>query len=407
MARGRLASKLGGRHPWLLACALLTLASVPTEALPEEQAPGAAAQALPAEGTATAQERAAADQAAPAEDHAPVENGATAADGDPRQAAAASYDVQVGDFDADGTFTPRPGLAVAIVPMRPNAEGEVELGEPVTATTDGRGGVAIPPELPPGAVLLRFAGEQGGAVATLEARQARIGRYQRLLNDDDVEAEVRIQAEVGDSGLRVWQLLILHTAQPGVRRWTKQAPLRLPILAPAVGEVVLDRGLWPDNVRSAKVSVQGEGEAAFRGGQLELHGAVAPGRPLTVRVALPIAVPHATSALRLGLRGVVGRTRLTMALQASEPAAPRLQSLRPARLGSHREGRQRLVGVALLQPLRRDEVAIFEVSDLPSPATTPRRSLGGFAAVALLFGLAMLLRPRPGAVEAPTGSRGG
>ncbi len=276
--------------------------------------------------------------------------------------APATWDVRIGDVDADGGFTARGGVEVEIVPIGTDRDGALKR---------------------PGGVMVRYEAEGGRAVASLQAYRARLGRHARRLEDRDVVADVRVNLEVGDSGLRAWQLMTLTTRAPGVRRWTAEAPLQLPLLAPAVQGLVLDRGLFPTGLRALTIEIQGDGQLEASGGALHLVGSVAPERPLTLRIRYPIAVPGERASL--GLRGVFGETALMVAALGVEPAAPRFESSWPARIGVHREGRERLAGFATLRPVRPGEVVTLAVVDLPERARRPRTLLAS-----LVFGLGLL-----------------
>ncbi|MCB9739641.1 MAG: hypothetical protein H6747_10260 [Deltaproteobacteria bacterium] len=296
---------------------------------------------------------------------------------------AATWDVAIGDVDAAGTFRGAEGVAVEIVPMATDRDGALQLGDPLRRTSTAGGKIAIPAELQPGQALVRYDAEGGRAVASLVGKRARLGRYARALQDADLSADVRVNLEVGDSGLRAWQLVTLTTEAQGARRWTEAAPLQLPLLAPTVGDGVLDRGLFPDGLRALKVEIQGDGVLQGKNGALALVGSVAPGRPLTLRIQYPIAVPG--ERVRLGLRGVFGETALMVAALAVSPAAPRFASTFPARIGTHREGRERLAGFATLRAIRPGEVVTLDVLDLPTPPLRPRRLLAS-----LFLGLSLL-----------------
>ena len=333
----------------------------------------------------------AASPAAGAESTAGAEPAADAEAGADAVALAASatatnaWDVRVGDIDADGQFRGVAGLRVELIPLRMGQNGDVEQGDPIARSTGVDGRIAIPSEAEPGALLVRYDAEGGRAVATLEAYRTRLGRFARKLADADLQADARINLEVGDSGLRAWMLLTLRTSASGVRRWSADAPLALPMLAPVLGDIVLDQGLFPDGVRSVNVQVQGDAEVVARNGVMQLIGSVAPSRPLVLRVAYPIAVTAST--LRLGFRGLFDETRVTVAVVAVEPGSPRITSARPARIGSHREGRERLVGMALLQPLEQGEVAHVALHDLPVRARAPGRALAAAVGLVMLLGL--------------------
>ncbi|MEY3013249.1 MAG: hypothetical protein RIT45_1984 [Pseudomonadota bacterium] len=294
-----------------------------------------------------------------------------------------TWDVRIGDVDADGGFTARGGVEVEIVPIGTDRDGALKLGEPIARRSDADGRVAMPVEMRPGGVMVRYEAEGGRAVASLQAYRARLGRHARRLEDRDVVADVRVNLEVGDSGLRAWQLMTLTTRAPGVRRWTAEAPLQLPLLAPAVQGLVLDRGLFPTGLRALTIEIQGDGQLEASGGALHLVGSVAPERPLTLRIRYPIAVPGERASL--GLRGVFGETALMVAALGVEPAAPRFESSWPARIGVHREGRERLAGFATLRPVRPGEVVTLAVVDLPERARRPRTLLAS-----LVFGLGLL-----------------
>lgn len=296
---------------------------------------------------------------------------------------AATWDVAIGDVDAEGSFRGAEGVKVEIVPMATDRDGALQLGDPIQRVSAAGGKIAIPAELQPGQALIRYDAEGGRAVASLVGKRARLGRYARALRDAELSADVRVNLEVGDSGLRAWQLLTLTTEAQGARRWTDAAPLQLPLLTPTVGDGVLDRGLFPDGLRALKVEIQGDGVLQGRNGALALVGSVAPGRPLTLRIQYPIAVPG--ERVRLGLRGVFGETALMVAALAVAPAAPRFASNWPARLGTHREGRERLAGFATLRAIRPGEVATLDVLDLPTPPLRPRRLLAS-----LFLGLSLL-----------------
>lgn len=301
-----------------------------------------------------------------------------------------TWDVRVGDVDEFGVFTAVAGVEVAFQSISQDREGAVALGKAVTRRSDADGRVSPPSELRPGGALASYSADGGTAVATLDRATMRLGRYRRRLADTDLRAEARVNLEVGDSGLRVWLIITLATDVEGVRRWPANAPLLLPLLAPAVGDDVLDRGLVPDGARAVQIDVQGDAKVAAHRGALTLVGSVAPNRPIQVRLRYPVA--HGAGAIMLGLRGVVGRTDLLVAALAVDPAAPRFETDWPARVGTHREGRERLAGLSLLRSIAMNEVATFAVVDLPTPPLMPRRMLASLFGVGLLIAFGAALR---------------
>ncbi len=307
--------------------------------------------------------------------------------------AEAGWQVQVVDVDPAGLAQAASEVNVELVTLTAGSDAQpAKQVSVLSVKTDAAGGLRLAPPKQGQLLQLRF--REGGALvnAPVTATGQIIGRYSAKLAKDDVELRVRSNLEVRDSGLRVWSLYTFQTDRPGVMRWRNETAIALPLLAPIVGDVVLDRGAIPNAARHMDVVVDGDATVERRDGALMLVGAVAPGRPISVRVRYPIGSAAATVAL--GLRGVVGKTHLAVAVIGVRPSRPRVVAAVPARGGRNDAGRDRMAGLAILQPVKSGEIARVWVTDLPVIAAWPRRVLGGAALLLSLFALAAVLRRR-------------
>ena len=209
---------------------------------------------------------------------------------------------------------------------------------------------------------------------------------------EDISVDIRINLEARDGALSVLMIYTFRTLHAGSVRFTADDPLQLPTLVPAVRDVVLDRGVFPTAARHIQIKTTGDATVERSGDSLALVGEIAAGRPLDLRIAYPMATPE--QRVTLGLRGVVGLTSVAMAAYGTTPVRLRLHSARTARVATYQEGQERYAALSLTRPLRYGEVAIFEVSDLASPAAWPGRTLAGLFVVAALISAAVLLRRR-------------
>lgn len=167
----------------------------------------------------------------------------------------------------------------------------------------------------------------------------------------------------------------------------------LPIAAPVVGGTVLDRGSIPAAAQSVEAEVTGDIKVERKQGGLAVVGVLAPGAEATVRARY--FVGYSDSTLRLGLRGAGKETFATVVVASSVPGRSRLTTNRPSRALRYEQGEERLVGLALAQPLGPNEVAVLELADLPAPAAAPRRALTSAAVSLGALALWWLLRRKP------------
>ncbi|GEM_PF-2585213 len=289
------------------------------------------------------------------------------------------------DRDRDGIAKASTETALTLVHFRqsPQAEGRAEESTTETVKTDRDGVLRLPQAGPRDLRALRF--EEAGETVEVRLRgrgSMDVARYAAELTDDDVSLDVRINMSVRDSGCSTWIEYTFATTKPGVRKWTKKAPLILPILAPAVRDTVLDRGAIIPATKDVEVQSRDAVKVHRMAGGLALVGSVAPGRPATLRVHY--AVKIASDSVDLGLRGVVGKTSFAIATIAVPPVRIRMDVNRPARVATYQEGRERFTGMSLVHPIGRGEVAVVRILDFPARAAWPGRMLGS-AAVAMVI----------------------
>lgn len=227
----------------------------------------------------------------------------------------------------------------------------------------------------------------GALVATPQARAATRLPLQAS-ETRDVSLDMRANLEARDGSLVAQVSYSFSTTRPAGVRWTERAPLPLPLLAPAVRDVVVDRGVMPLAAKHVRIQAPPGARVLRDDDSLWLVGEVAPRRKLQLQIEYPIAT--ARQDIRLGVRGVVGRTELVVGVVAVAPARPRLESVRWGREAEQVEGQERMTALALHQPLRSGETAIVLVSDLPAPADWPRRTLAGLFGLVLALSLAAL-----------------
>lgn len=199
----------------------------------------------------------------------------------------------------------------------------------------------------------------------------------------DAEAQIRI-----DEGRVVVQMeLQLHVERAG------ELPLAdwpVPLLAPIVRGLVLDRVLPPT---SQAIDSQAEGAVKVerKAGGLVATGTLTPAAAGIVRVRY--VVPAAEARLVLGWRPSAGRNWLTAAVVAVDPARVQLAFDRPARTSRFEQGRDRLAGASLAQPLRNGEILRLGLADLPTQPRALQRALIGMAGLLALLAGASLVRP--------------
>ncbi len=241
-----------------------------------------------------------------------------------------------------------------------------------TALPTGATPTAAPPPPPPAAA------PAGPAVAALD--------------DDAVDMDIRANLSLNDGGASVWLDVTIATSAPGARTWTDKEPLLLPLLAPIVRDVVMDRGVMSKATKQIEVETTAAVKTAPTAAGLAMTGVLRAGTPITLRIKYPLSV--AGDRVDLGVRGAVGRTAVSVATVARRPVRVRLAADRPARIAEHEDGRERLAGASLVHPLRRGEVATIRVLDLPVQAAWPGRLLRGAAVFMAIFAFAVALRNR-------------
>ncbi len=214
-----------------------------------------------------------------------------------------------------------------------------------------------------------------------------------VLGIDALTLDVQVQVRV-EEGRLLFQQDLTWTL-PALRGVVQLDGVAVPLLFPAVGEppVVVDRGIVPATTQSMEVEAPGALQVTRSTDSLRLQGAVTAGTPGTLRLryALPVAAP----ALRLGLSGhAAGRTWLALALLAGPPVRLTLALDRPARQTRFEEGRERLAGATLAQPLANSQVVTVVIGDLPATARLPGRTLAWLAGALAVSGLAGLAAHR-------------
>ncbi|MBP47484.1 MAG: hypothetical protein CMH53_06060 [Myxococcales bacterium] len=256
--------------------------------------------------------------------------------------------------------------------------------------TDAAGQFVLP--APTAAQRLSISFEERGNKVSREvvADRSIAARYAHALTAKDLALDVRANLEARDSGLRAWVVYTLQPQRTGSVQWSSQNPLTLPVLAPRIGDVVLDRGTLPIAAKSIEVTTSGDIEIQRRNGALQVVGSVAPGRSATIRLRYPIRVSG--SSVDLGFRGVVGSTYLAVAVMNNRPARATIVSKQSARVGEQNQNGQRINGLALLRPLKQGQIAELSVQDLPTGASRPRRVLQVSLIILVLMAVAALVR---------------
>mgnify|MGYP001183086619 CR=1 FL=1 len=224
------------------------------------------------------------------------------------------------------------------------------------------------------------------------ARLQWLPRYQRIIGLDDAELDLRVDLQIRDGTMQARMRMTLSTVRPGVLVLTAAKPLRLPLLAPVVRDVVMDEGTIPKSARQVTVDVVGDGRIVRDRDSIELVGRMAPGRAIDVEIRYPIAIDG--DSIDLGVRGVVGKTHVFVGTVGVLPTRVRLQSARPTRHLSTAQGRERVSAVRLNEALRRGEVAVIRVSDYPTQARWPGRVLASLSALAVLLAFGAFRRHR-------------
>lgn len=170
------------------------------------------------------------------------------------------------------------------------------------------------------------------------------------------------------------------------------APLLLPLPAPLVGGLPLDRGTIPAAAQSVEAEVTGDLKVERKHGGLVAVGVLAPGAEAMVRGRFFLGYKNST--LRLGIRGAGLQTYATVVVASSVPGRTRLATDQAARNLRLEQGDERLVGLAFAQAIGPGEVAVIELADLPAPAAAPRLALTSAAASLAALALFWLLRKK-------------
>ncbi|MBM4342865.1 MAG: hypothetical protein FJ100_05765 [Deltaproteobacteria bacterium] len=185
--------------------------------------------------------------------------------------------------------------------------------------------------------------------------------------------EVQAQIQVDEGRLFVQQEARIAADQPAALALDPTDPLWLPLLAPVVGEVVLDRAALPAQTQALQVESDGPLKILRTRGGVQLVGRLDPNQTASVRSRLQIDL--AGPDLELALRGAGVQAWASVVLVAQAPARPTLQSLTAARHSRYDQGRERLAGAVLVAPIGNGDSARFHLGDLPVPAEAPRRAL--------------------------------
>ena len=205
--------------------------------------------------------------------------------------------------------------------------------------------------------------------------------------------DVQLQARVEEGRLVVQE--DLRWTLPVGRGVVHLADVTVPLLFPAIGAppVVVDRGILPPSSQNLEVEAQGALQVQRQADSLLLRGDVYAGKPEALRVRF--VLPFHDAEVRLGFSGhAAGQTRWAIAMVANPPVRLTLALDRPGRLSRFEEGRERLVGATLTQPLNTAEAMTLTVSDLPAPARQPGRTLAWLGVALALAGLARLVQLR-------------
>ncbi len=290
--------------------------------------------------------------------------------------------LQVVQYDELGLPIEVPPLNVQLVEFKASSQKTGKLKETGAKWLKTEAGGLLTLSAPAAGIVRALRFQEAGSTAEVRLKEGSnraIGVYQRRLTDDDVAMDVRGNLSIRDGGTSTWLEITLAALKPGVRVWTKEKPLVLPLLAPAVRGAVLDRGVITKATKNIEVQTRDAVKVLRGGGGLALVGRVAPGRPVTIRVHYGMSIK--ATAIDLGLRAVVGQTSFAVATIASPPVLIEMSVDRPARVAEHREGRQRYTGASIIHPLKRGETARVRLIGFPAKSTWPGRALGGVALV--------------------------
>lgn len=314
----------------------------------------------------------------------------------PTASTAAVSGLSVTFIDRDALGLPTAGTVIAVSVVERSKQGdEQKVVSRRSVLAHAGTAFALPSVVPGRSLTLHFAEASAAVEIALPASgRVTVVRYKRELTDDDIAMDVRANLSVRDGAVSTWVEYSLSTAAQGARHWTAEAPFDLPLLAPAVRDTVIDRGVITPSTKDVEVGAP-DGVQVLRGpAGLQLIGSVAPGRPIVLRVRYPIAISG--ERVDLGLRGAVGKTAVAVATVGVRPVRIRMDASRPARIAEHEEGRERYTGLSLVSPLPRGESVIVRLLDFPAHSRWPGRLLRGMTGLFALFALAFALRHRNG-----------
>ncbi len=188
----------------------------------------------------------------------------------------------------------------------------------------------------------------------------------------DLHIDAQIQGRLDENRLIMLAEYHLSAAGPGVIS-LQDSPLVLPVLAPVIGDVVLDQGVLPRAGQAMELESSGTVKAERQDGWISVQGKVVAGQEAIVR--LQYYIGFSSSHLALGMTGRGERTWFTFALQGQAPARVRIDAPGPARMTKAEEGANRLVGLGIAHPLADGELAVLELDDLPGPPARLQKSL--------------------------------
>ncbi len=204
--------------------------------------------------------------------------------------------------------------------------------------------------------------------------------------------EVQAQIQLDEGRLFVQQEVRIAADRPVELALDATDPLWLPLLAPVVGDVVLDRGVLPAQAQALQVETDGPLKLVRLQGGVQLTGRLLANQTASVRSRLQIDV--GASDLDLGLRATAGHVWASVVLVAQAPARPTFKSRLAARHSRYEQGKERLAGAVLVAPMAYGEVAHFALGDLPVSAPGPRRALAWVAGLLALAALSWLVADR-------------
>ncbi len=242
--------------------------------------------------------------------------------------------------------------------------------------------------LPPGHPPIPDAGRAAPSAAATGGTAGPL----REVGLDAVVLDIQGQLDPDDAGLMATLQLRFSTPEGTRHTIAEKSPLSLSLLVPSVRDIPVDRGLLPSATRHIETAAEGSLQVRIVAGSMVAWGTISADGRADVRVRYPIAWGH--SSIDLGLRGVVGRTRVSVLVSGRAPGRARIESTWPVRPARLDEAGDRMVGLNTTRALRPGQRLIVRVSDLPSASTWPARTLSGLGLVFVGFAVVTLVASR-------------